>query len=626
MLLTERQQALDTVSISSGYLRPPTPTPCFALLQESCTTEPCELDKPEYKTDEFRLYQFKITQCTNEEAHDWCLCPFAHPGAREGTAQGPPAVKYTGISCPDYRKGTCKRGNACPYAHGVFEVWLHPSRYRTQTCKDAPHCTRQVCFFAHTLDEVRAVEPEDLPALLEDGAAADGDIEVPVVPESESTPAKCGSNTNAKAAAAAKAKAAAAAAAAAQAAGSVSESSAASSSSGSSFDSGPLEVGSSSRQQQLQRSVLDVPSGEHLQHCDNRLAAWRLGERRQPEWRPERACAVAGCTAACGVDAGCWRRRRGRHRGGSRSRRQPPAAGAHRHCTGGCCASCGGCCFGTAATLRHVWQPGPRYGSSCIRRRGMQCTPVGLSSSVHAAGRGRLGQHFGSAGNLALAAAAHQAVAAQHQEMQAMLQAAMMRQQPLASMQQHRDAMWTAAYNAAAGVGLNAATAAACADAAVQSTTEAADAAAAAAAHSQQQQQLAVQQLLAAQHQHQQLVHQLAAVTAPMGAGMPGAPLTMQQLQHAGSFGLFGAGVQCDSPAPDLSKLGSSGCLDFDQQQQMAAAPLLMQQAGALAMHCEAFGGSKQLGSLYHQAQGGVGPLQVSVTAGCGGAFGGLCS
>jgi hypothetical protein len=27
---------------------------------------------------------------------------------------------------------------------GVFEVWLHPSRYRTQTCKDAPHCTRQV--------------------------------------------------------------------------------------------------------------------------------------------------------------------------------------------------------------------------------------------------------------------------------------------------------------------------------------------------------------------------------------------------------------------------------------------------------------------------------------------------
>jgi hypothetical protein len=188
--------------------------------------------------------------------------------------------------------------------------------------------------------------------------------------------------------------------------------------------------------------------------------------------------------------------------------------------------------------------------------------------------------------------------------------------------------MWTAAYNAAAGVGLNAATAAACADAAVQSTTEAADAAAAAAARSQQQQQqqqqLAVQQLLAVQQQQQQqqqLAQQLAAVTAPM----PGAALTLQQLQHASSFGVIG-GVGSGSPVPALGKLGSSGCLELDQQQQqqMAAAPMLMQQAGALAMHCEAFGGPKQLGGLINQAQGSMAPLQVSVTAGCGGAFGGL--
>jgi hypothetical protein len=57
-----------------------TPPSRLHLLQESCSNEPCELDKPEYKTDEFRLYQFKIKQCTNEEPHDWCLCPFAHPG------------------------------------------------------------------------------------------------------------------------------------------------------------------------------------------------------------------------------------------------------------------------------------------------------------------------------------------------------------------------------------------------------------------------------------------------------------------------------------------------------------------------------------------------------------------
>jgi hypothetical protein len=36
------------------------------------------------------------------------------------------------------------------------------------------YCCVQVCFFAHTLEEVRTVEPEDLPSLLEDAAAAAG--------------------------------------------------------------------------------------------------------------------------------------------------------------------------------------------------------------------------------------------------------------------------------------------------------------------------------------------------------------------------------------------------------------------------------------------------------------------
>jgi hypothetical protein len=35
-------------------------------------------------------------------------------------------------SLPTCLQGTCKRGDACTYAHGVFECWLHPSRYRTQ--------------------------------------------------------------------------------------------------------------------------------------------------------------------------------------------------------------------------------------------------------------------------------------------------------------------------------------------------------------------------------------------------------------------------------------------------------------------------------------------------------------
>ncbi len=46
-------------------------------------------------------------------------------------------------------QGTCKRGELCPFAHGVFEAWLHPARYRTQACRDGAACGRPICFFAH---------------------------------------------------------------------------------------------------------------------------------------------------------------------------------------------------------------------------------------------------------------------------------------------------------------------------------------------------------------------------------------------------------------------------------------------------------------------------------------------
>ena len=65
-------------------------------------------------------------------------------------------------------QGTCKRGDVCPYAHGVFESWLHPAKYRTQLCKDAGVCGRSVCFFAHRLEELRTPDAgsEPAPALL----------------------------------------------------------------------------------------------------------------------------------------------------------------------------------------------------------------------------------------------------------------------------------------------------------------------------------------------------------------------------------------------------------------------------------------------------------------------------
>ncbi len=66
------------------------------------------------------------------------------------------------IPCPDYRKGVCKRGDPCPWAHGVFECWLHPLKFRTLLCRDGAACHRRMCFFAHSTDELRAPPPLEL--------------------------------------------------------------------------------------------------------------------------------------------------------------------------------------------------------------------------------------------------------------------------------------------------------------------------------------------------------------------------------------------------------------------------------------------------------------------------------
>ncbi|EFN51318.1 hypothetical protein CHLNCDRAFT_16757, partial [Chlorella variabilis] len=108
-----------------------------------------------YSTDAFRMFSFKIDCCPRlAESHDWTLCPFQHPGEK-ARRRDPRCYTYHGVPCPDFRKGTCKRGDACTYAHGVFECWLHPSRYRTQLCKEGAACRRSVCFFAHSVEQLR---------------------------------------------------------------------------------------------------------------------------------------------------------------------------------------------------------------------------------------------------------------------------------------------------------------------------------------------------------------------------------------------------------------------------------------------------------------------------------------
>ncbi|CAN0915144.1 Zinc finger CCCH domain-containing protein 2 [Linum grandiflorum] len=114
-----------------------------------------------YSSDQFRMYEFKIRRCTRSRSHDWTVCPFAHPGEK-ARRRDPRKFHYTGSVCPEFRRdgGSCGRGDNCEFAHGVFECWLHPSRYRTEACKDGKSCKRKVCFFAHSPRQLRQLPAE----------------------------------------------------------------------------------------------------------------------------------------------------------------------------------------------------------------------------------------------------------------------------------------------------------------------------------------------------------------------------------------------------------------------------------------------------------------------------------
>lgn len=107
-----------------------------------------------YTSDEFRMFSFKVRPCSRAYSHDWTECPFVHPG-ENARRRDPRRYHYSCVPCPDFRKGACRRADACEYAHGVFECWLHPAQYRTRLCKDGTSCARRVCFFAHTTEELR---------------------------------------------------------------------------------------------------------------------------------------------------------------------------------------------------------------------------------------------------------------------------------------------------------------------------------------------------------------------------------------------------------------------------------------------------------------------------------------
>ncbi|CAI9756647.1 unnamed protein product [Fraxinus pennsylvanica] len=122
-------------------------------------------DADPYSSDRFKMYEFKVRKCTRSRSHDWTDCPFAHPGEK-ARRRDPRRYHYSGTVCEEFRKGHCSKGDNCEFAHGVFECWLHPMRYRTEACKDGKNCQRKICFFAHSTKQLRILSDNSSPPLI----------------------------------------------------------------------------------------------------------------------------------------------------------------------------------------------------------------------------------------------------------------------------------------------------------------------------------------------------------------------------------------------------------------------------------------------------------------------------
>lgn len=113
-------------------------------------------------SSEFLMYSYKVTPCGRKYPHDWASCPCGHKGER-AARRDLRIHPYVAIACTYAKqKLPCPNGDTCPFAHSLFEYWLHPARYRTEVCQYGAQCERPVCFFAHNLEELRTLE-ESLP-------------------------------------------------------------------------------------------------------------------------------------------------------------------------------------------------------------------------------------------------------------------------------------------------------------------------------------------------------------------------------------------------------------------------------------------------------------------------------
>jgi hypothetical protein len=121
-----------------------------------------------FKLPDFRMNCYKILPCCKKFAHDWTQCNFKHDKER-AIRRDHRIYLYKPIMChyiENKKKENpnvepiCPKGNNCEFAHNIFEVYMHPDKYRTEMCKYGVNCKRNeesVCFFAHNPGELRIV-------------------------------------------------------------------------------------------------------------------------------------------------------------------------------------------------------------------------------------------------------------------------------------------------------------------------------------------------------------------------------------------------------------------------------------------------------------------------------------
>jgi hypothetical protein len=122
--------------------------------------------------DSFWVFTYKVERCPFPNNHVWMSCPYAHKGER-ARRRDPRSFPYVAVPCPKYEESkrqlrlagstaapTCVHGLHCGYAHGIFETWLHPTKFRTVMCQRGAECPRRICFFAHCLAQRRREDDE----------------------------------------------------------------------------------------------------------------------------------------------------------------------------------------------------------------------------------------------------------------------------------------------------------------------------------------------------------------------------------------------------------------------------------------------------------------------------------